>query len=201
MDPTLGWKETLAADLQFLLFKQVNQAHGALVWAFGLPSFPPTAAPSIFTAAVSCATSTTLSPCQAKPVHSPTGAQSPVSPPGQRHPAPHPQPVQQENDRKQKTRRNRDDYYYILFFFTSSSVVPRCPSPCPSRAYPRTSLLFQANQTEPGYTLTHLPSGDKAAWVLADPCSQLSPWPLTCSTGRDSSAPLLRAGVTARPSP
>lgn len=46
------------------------------------------------------------------------------------------------------------------------SVVPRCTNSCPGRAYPRSSLLCWANQTEPGYTLTGLASRDKAVRVL-----------------------------------
>ncbi|XP_032566247.1 uncharacterized protein LOC116798181 [Chiroxiphia lanceolata] len=46
----------------------------------------------------------------------------------------------------------------------------------------QTSLLFWANQTEPGYTLTLLPGGDEAARVLGgrELCRYSDPRPLTC---------------------
>lgn len=57
--------------------------------------------------------------------------------------------------------------------FTRLSVVPCCPIPCPGRACPRTSLLFWANQTEAGYTLTLLPL--QIRQCRAGGCSQVRP--------------------------
>lgn len=66
------------------------------------------------------------------------------------------------------------------------AVVPRRPNPCPGRAYPRTSLLFRANQTGPGYTLTCPPSRDKAA--RGSPGTRGSSQLLTCSHAKPNSS-------------
>lgn len=60
------------------------------------------------------------------------------------------------------------------------SDVPRCPNPRPGLVYPSTSLLFCANQTRAGYTLT--PSTDKAVQGTGS-----SP-PVTCSTAKPRSS-------------
>lgn len=63
--------------------------------------------------------------------------------------------------RKGREKREQERIKSFALFFTRMSDVPRCPNPRPGCVYPRTSLLFCANQTRAGYTLT--PSRDKAA--------------------------------------
>lgn len=145
-----GW----GANLDFLLSQQVNEAPQQLpelfaVLSTGFPSLPPT-------------TSTFKPPRPALllnpppyftlPKQSPAGTQSPPA-----HPA----------GKSTESRGQAGTEIIINLFccFTRPSVVPCCPIPCPGRAYPGTSLLFWANQTQPGYTLTPLPAADKA--VLA----------------------------------
>lgn len=77
--------------------------------------------------------------------------------PGQRHSALHHNHIQQERQREKRAGKDKE----FCSFFTRMSDVPRCPNPRPGCVYPRTSLLFCANQTRAGYTLT--PSRDKAA--------------------------------------
>lgn len=102
---------------------------------------------------------------KAKCVRNPAGTRSPAA-----HPGRGAQPLAHSPRSKKRTESKGQEEIeiinIIIFFssFTRTSVVPRCPNP--GRAYPRTSLLFWANQTELGYTLTRLPSGDKAARVL-----------------------------------
>lgn len=96
--------------------------------------------------------------------------------PGQRHSALHHNHIQQEKQREQRAGKNKD----FCSFFTGMSDVPRCPNPCPGHVYPSTSLLFCANQTRAGYTLT--PSTDKAAQGTGS-----SP-PIICSTAKPRSS-------------
>lgn len=138
------------------------------------------------------------------------GARSPRVPPGEEAPSSSPRPrsagkgQRAEGEKEQRSSGS----------FTRMAVVPRCPNPCPGRAYPRTSLLFRANQTGPGYTLTRPPSRDKA--VRGSPGTRGSSQLLTCSHAKPNSsrarrAPHCRAllqqeeqqgqlGVTAQPS-
>lgn len=177
--------------------------------AAGSPQLPPTSCGHPVPSPVPprCDSSATLllpkqSSCE--------GARSPRVPPGEEVPSSSPRPrsagkgQRAEGEKEQRSSGS----------FTRMAVVPRCPNPCPGRAYPRTSLLFRANQTGPGYTLTRPPSRDKAA--RGSPGTRGSSQLLTCSHAKPNSsrarrAPHCRAllqqeeqqgqlGVTAQPS-
>lgn len=102
MDPTSGGKG-FGTDLHFCLSEQANEAPQQLPELFavlgtGFPSLPLT---------------TTFKPCRPAslvnpPPHFTLPKQSPAGP--QSPPAPHPQPIQQEKHRKQRTSRNRNYY-------------------------------------------------------------------------------------------
>lgn len=142
--------------------QQVNEAAQQLPELFavlgtGFPSFPPT--------------TTFKPPRPALLLNPPPHFTLPKTEPC-RYPEP-PQPLtlspSSRKSTESKGQAGTETIINLFRCFTRPSVGPCCPIPCPSRAYPRTSLLFWANQTQPGYTLTRLPAADKAlpaGWVL-----------------------------------
>lgn len=166
--PSRGWipaqGKGLRADLSFLLSQQVNKSPQQLPELFAalstvFPSFPPTTTtkPALLV---------NPPPHFTLPKQSPAATQSPPSPSSRK-------------STERKAQAGTEMMMNRFSCFTRPSVAPCCPIPRPGRAYPRTSLLFWANQTQPGYTLT----ADKAVlprWVLSYVLAG-DPWPLTCS--------------------
>lgn len=140
MDPSSGRKGS-GANLNFLLSQQVNEAPSSFLSCLPQHRFPQLSYhhdQHLQTTSSSFAgeSPTTFHPSKAEPC---------------RYPEP--------PSRKSAERKGQAGTEIIInqfCCFTRLSVVPCCPIPRPGRAYPRTSLLFWANQTQPGYTLTAL---------------------------------------------